>query len=163
MSQKQPHDWREARRLRAWELREKGWRPARIAEALGVTRGAVSQWFKRADEAGVAGLYRRKAPGAKRRLSDEQLGQLPALLAQGAEAHGFRGEVWTCQRVAQVIAKAFGVQYTPQHVGNILRRIGWSRQKPLTQASRRDEAAIAAWREETWPALKKKPPPKDAP
>jgi predicted transcriptional regulator len=25
-----------------------GWRPARIAEALGVTRGAVSQWFKKA-------------------------------------------------------------------------------------------------------------------
>lgn len=163
MSQKQPHDWREARRLRAWKLREKGWRPARIAEALGVTRGAVSQWFKRADEAGVAGLYRRKSPGAKRRLSDEQLAQLPALLEQGAEAHGFRGEVWTCQRVARVIAKAFGVKYTPQHVGNILRRIGWSRQKPLTQASRRDEAAIAAWREETWPALKKRLPQKDAP
>jgi transposase len=159
MSQKQPHDWREARRLRAWELRELGWKPVRIAEALGVTRGAVSQWFKRADEEGVAGLYRRKAPGAKRRLSDEHLAQLPTLLQRGAEAYGFRGEVWTCKRVVQVIEREFGVTYTPQHVGNLLRRVpsgrGWSRQKPLTRASQRDEAAIANWREETWPALKK--------
>jgi transposase len=163
MSQKQPHDWREARRLRAWELRKKGWRPARIAAALGVTRGAVSQWFKRADAEGVAGLSRRKAPGAKRRLSDEQLAQLPALLEQGAEAHGFRGAVWTCTRVAQLIAREFGVTYTPQHVGNLLRQSGWSRQKPLTRASQRDEAAIEHWREETWPALKKRRSPKDAP
>lgn len=163
MSEKQPHDWREARRLRAWELRKKGWRPARIAEALGVTRGAVSQWFKRADAEGVTGLYRRKAPGAKPRLRDEQLAQLPALLEQGAEAHGFRGEVWTCKRVAQVIERKFGVAYTQQHVGNLLRRIGWSRQKPRTRASQRDETAIERWREETWPALKKRLPPKDAP
>jgi len=28
------------------------------------------------------------------------MAQLPALLEQGAEAHGFRGELWTCPRVA---------------------------------------------------------------
>lgn len=163
MRQKQPHDWREARRLRAWELRELGWKPVRIAEALGVTRGAVSQWFKKADEVGVEGLYRRKAPGAKPRLREEQLAQLPALLEQGAEAHGFRGERWTCRRVAQVIVQEFGVRYTPQQVGNLLRKLDWSRQKPLTRASRRDEGAIAAWREETWPALKKRRKLKGAP
>ena len=125
MTKKRPEDWREARRLRAWELREQGWKAARIAEALGVTPGAVSQWFKKADEEGVEGLYRRKAPGPKPRLSEEQRAQLPALLEQGAEAHGFRGAVWTCPRVAKVIEKEFEVTYTQQQVGNILRKIGW--------------------------------------
>jgi len=163
MSKKQPKDWREARRLRAWELKEKGWRSARIAEALGVTRGAVSQWFKQAEAEGVDALAARKHPGPTPRLAPEQLARLPALLARGAEAYGFRGEVWTCKRVAHVIAKEFGVTYTPQHVGNLLRKIGWSRQKPQTRASQRDEAAIARWREEQWPELKKRPQPKDAP
>ena len=139
MTKKQPEDWREARRLRAIELREQDWKAARIAEALGVTRGAVSQWFKRADEEGIEGLYARKASGPKSRLSEEQLAQLPILLEQGAEAHGFRGEVWTCPRVAKVIEREFGVTYTQQHVGEILRKIGWSRQKPITRASQRDE------------------------
>lgn len=163
MTKKRPEDWREARRLRAWELREQGWKPARIAEALGVTPGAVSQWFKKADEEGIEGLYARKAPGPKPRLNEEQLAQLPRLLEQGAEAHGFRGEVWTCPRVAKVIEKAFGVKYTQQQAGKILNKIGWSRQKPMTRASQRDEVAIATWREETWPALKKKPKTKDEP
>jgi len=163
MTKKRPEDWREARRLRAWELREQGWKAARIAEALGVTPGAVSQWFKKADGEGVEGLYRRKAPGPKRRLSEEQMAQLPALLEQGAEAHGFRGELWTCPRVAKVIEKEFAVTYTPQQIGNILRKLGWSRQKPISRAIQRDEVVIAAWREETWPALKKRPETKDAP
>jgi transposase len=163
MSQKQPQAWREARRLRAWELKQKGWRATRIAEACGVTRGAVSQWFKKAEAQGKAALYERKHPGPQPRLSQEQLEQLPALLERGAEAYGFRGEVWTCKRVAQVIAREFGVTYTPQHVGNLLRKLGWSRQKPMKRASQRDEGAIDSWREETWPALKKRRPPKDAP
>ena len=161
MSKKQPKDWREARRLRAWALKEKGWRPARIAEALGVTRGAVSQWFKKAEAEGVEALYGRKHPGPKPRLQAEQLTPLPERLAPGAEAYGFRGEVWTCKRVAHVIAKALGVTYTPQQVGNLLRQLGWSRQKPQTRASQRDEVAIETWRNETWPALKKRQPQRD--
>lgn len=163
MTEKRTKDWREARRMRAWELRKQGWQAVRIAEALGVTRGAVSQWFKRADEEGVEGLYGRKAPGPQPRLSDEQLARLPSLLEAGAEAHGFRGEVWTCPRVAKVIKREFGVTYTQQQVGKILRKIGWSRQKPVTRASQRDEKAIAAWRDERWPALKKRPETKNAP
>ena len=53
MTKRKPADWREARRLRAWELKEKGWKQSRIAEALGVTRGAISQWFKKAKQDGV--------------------------------------------------------------------------------------------------------------
>ena len=95
-------------------------------------------------------------------MSEEQLAQLPVLLEQGAEAHGFRGDVWTRPRVAEVIVQEFGVRYTPQQVGNILRSIGWSRQKPMTRASQHDEEAIAKWREEKWPDLKKKQKQKDA-
>jgi predicted transcriptional regulator len=39
-----PKDWREARRLRAWQLHEQGWKQKDIAAALGVSEGAVSQW-----------------------------------------------------------------------------------------------------------------------
>jgi transposase len=106
---KQASDWREGRRLRAWELKEQGWNQQQIADALGVTKGAVSQWMKRGREGGVEGLKRRVATGAPPRLSEKQQAKLPKLLAQGAPAHGFRGDVWTCERVAEVIRKEFGV------------------------------------------------------
>jgi len=149
--------------MRAWELYCAGWKQTRIAEALGVSEGAVSQWLTRAIRDGVPSLRRRIAPGPTPRLTDAQRAQLPALLEQGAEAHGFRGEVWTTRRVATVIARAFGVRYHPAHVSRLLRAIGWTVQKPIRRASQRDEAAIAAWQAERWPALKKAPTRMDAP
>ena len=114
MSQKKeqkPKDWREVRRLRAWELREEGWSHAAIAKAL---------------------------------------------LDDGATAHGFRGGVWTRKRVRWLIKKHFRVEYTPQHVGRVLRKMGWSRQKPVKRACQRNDEAIEQWRIEKWPQIKKK-------
>ena len=152
-------DWREARRFRAWELREEGWQQNEIAEALGVSPGAVSQWFKEAREEGVEALRSTAGNrGPKRKLTLEQLkAELPPLLERGAEAYEFRGEVWTRARVAKVIRQEFGVKYSPRHVGRLLKQINWTPQKPVERADRRDEEEIAEWYEETFPELKKKP------
>jgi transposase len=150
-------NWREGRRLRAWELHQKGWKQQEIADALGVTQGAVSQWLKRAREGGVEGLRHRPPPGAPPRLSPEQRSQLLELLAQGAEALGFRGDVWTQPRVATLIRDWFGVSYDPSQVGRILKAGGWSSQKPVHRATQRNEEAIRRWREERWPKIKKRP------
>src|SRR5918999_4832216 len=152
----QATNWREGRRLRAWELHQKGWKQQAIAEALGVTQGAVSQWLKRAKEGGVASLPHRPPPGAAPRLSPEQRAQLLALLSQGAEALGFQGDVWTQPRVATLIRDRFGVSYHPAHIGRSLKACGWSSQKPVHRASQRNEAAIQRWKEERWPEIKKR-------
>ena len=156
-------DWREGRRLRAWELSQLGWKQKDIAVALGVTKGAVSQWLKRAREEGPEGLRRRKASGGLPRLSQEQRGELPRLLERGPEAYGFRGAVWTEGRIAEVIRRIFGVSYHPSHVGRILRACGWSLQKPVRRASQRNEEAIRTWVEKRWPVLKKRQKRKGAP
>lgn len=158
-----PQDWREARRLRAWELKEKGWSQRAIVDALGVSKAAVSDWMRRGREGGSEALRTQPKSGAPRRLSDEQRARLPGLLAQGAEHFGFRGEVWTRRRVASVIEWEFGVRYSRAHVGRILKALRWSSQKPVERAQQRDEAAIEHWRSQTWPALQKKPRKKDGP
>ena len=86
---KEATDWREGRRLRAFELKQEGWYQQRIADALGASKGAVSQWMKRAREEGVQALKRQPAPGASPRLSEEQRTKLPELLERGAEAHAY--------------------------------------------------------------------------
>ena len=149
-------DWREGRRLRAFELKQQGWNQRQIARALGVTEGAVSQWMKRArEEGGVEALRKRTSPGAPSRLDKEQRAHLKELLSQGAPAHGFRGDVWTCARVATVIQREFGVSYHPAHISRLIRQLGLSLQKPMRRAIQRDEEAIRHWKEERWPELKK--------
>jgi transposase len=157
-------DWREERRKRAWVLKQHGWPQKQIAAALGVSEGAVSQWLKRArDGGGVEALRRRPPPGTTPRLSEDQRAQLPTLLARGAPAYGFSGDVWTADRVAVVIERTFGVHYHRDSVSRILRACGWSRQQPITRATQRDEGKITAWTQERWPALKKGPTKRERP
>ena len=153
----QASNWREARRLQAWKLKQEGWSQKAIAEALGVSPGAVSQWMSKAQVGGEAALRYRPPPGAPSRLTPHQKQRLLALLAQGPEAHGFQGEVWTQPRVARLIKREFGVSYHPRHMGRLLKSLGWSAQKPAHRASQRDEGAIERWRTETWEEMKKKP------
>jgi transposase len=150
-----PPHWKEARRLQAWHLKQRGWPQRQIAEALGVSEGAVSQWMKRAREEGPEALRHHPPPGAPRRLSAELLTRLPELLQRGPAAYGFRGELWTRRRIAAVMQLEYGISYHPRHVGRLCQAIRWSPQKPIRRARQRDEAAIAQWREETWPAIKK--------
>jgi transposase len=158
---KPPISWSEGRRLRSWELHQMGWTQSKIAEALGVTQAAVSQWLKRAKLGGVQALHDHPAPGPHPLLSPAQLARLQDLLAQGAETFGFLGAIWTRRRVTQLIEDQFGVSYHPGHVSRLLKQIGWSPQRPIVRASQRDEPAIAAWYAERWPALKKSAAAKD--
>jgi transposase len=158
-----PRDWKEGRRLRAWELHEQGWTGSAIAEALGVTRGAVSQWLKAAREGGREALRQRPRGRKAPKLTKMQRAQLPDLLAQGAEAYGFIGDVWTTARVAAVIRREFGVRHHPAHVSRILRELRWTVQKPVKRSTKRDEAAITAFREEREPSLRAKPRTRTAP
>ena len=123
----QPQDWREGRRLRAYELAQQGWKQCRIAEALGVTKGAVSQWLARARDQGVESLKTRKGTGAPPKVTKEQKATLPDLLLKGAMAYGFTGDVWTAERVAAVIEQEWHVKYHSHYVAQLLHDCGWSR------------------------------------
>jgi hypothetical protein len=81
---------------------------------------------------------------------------VPELLSHGAEAYGFRGEFWTCARVATGLWEAFGVSYHKAHVSRLLKRLDWTPQLPIERAAQRDEAVIKQWRAEAWPELKKR-------
>ena len=151
-----PSDRREARRFRAFELKQDGWKQTDIAEALGVSEGAVSQWMKKAREEGKEALKTSPRPGRPLKLSEEERTErLPSLLEKGPEHFGFRGEVWTRKRVRKVIKEKFKVEYDVSQVGRILDQIGWSRQKPDHRSDKRDEKEIEEWKEEEWPRIKK--------
>ena len=148
----QPLGWRAGRRKRALELHAQGWSQRRIVRALGVSQAAVSRWL-------ASGRWLGRAPerrGVKPRLMTKSLCLLPDLLSHGAEVWGFRGELWTCARVAAVIQEEFGVLYSRSHVARLLKTLQWTPQRPIERASQRDEAAIEAWRTVRWPLLKKR-------
>src|SRR3954469_18441057 len=151
-----PQDWREWRRVRALELHQQGWSQRLIAAALGATESAVSRWLAAARTGGREALISRTdRRGVAPKLTPEQLRLIPDFLWHGAEAYGFRGDVWTCGRVAGVIREEFDVSYSNSQVSRLLKKLGWTPRVPITRAIQRDEEAIARWRTESWPKLKR--------
>jgi len=145
----------EARRRQAVHWIRQGQPKAEVARRLGVTWQAVWIWWRTYQRAGAGGLARRKHAGPTPKLPRRKLARLPRLLAQGASAHGFPTEVWTTQRVADLIWRRFRVRYDRDHVCRLLHGFGWSWQKPTGRARERDEQAIQHWVQHTWPRIKK--------
>jgi transposase len=143
--------------MRALELKQQGWKQRDIATALDTTEAAVSQWLAAARSGGPDALLSHTSRrGSIPKLAPEQVRLIPDFLWHGAEAYGFRGDVWTCGRVVDVIAEEFGVSYSKSQVSRLLKRVGWTPQVPITRAIQRDEEAIERWRVESWLALKEK-------
>ncbi len=139
--------------MRALSMRQEGYTQQAIADALDVSPAAVSQWLAAAEAGGADALRSHPPAGRPCRLTAQQKRLIPEFLWHGAEAYGFRGQVWTCTRIARVIQEEFGVSYHKDHVGRLLKELQWTPQVPIKRAIQRDEKAIARWRVEVWPEL----------
>jgi transposase len=147
----------EQRRRQAIVLLMQGMRPAHVARTVGTTRTSVTRWKHAWKAAGKKGLASKPHLGMPPRLIDRQRQKLVKILKRGARKNGYATELWTLERVAEVIEKHFDVSYHPGHVWRVLRSIGWTSQKPERRARERDEKAIAVWRAGDWPRIKKRP------
>lgn len=141
-----------ARRERALGLLRQGQRPSEIALAVGVTDRTVRRWQQAAQR---PKRQARRPPGRPTRLLAQQVRRLERELQRGAFAHGYAGDYWTLDRVAQLIWQLFAVRYHPSGVWHVLRRMGWSCQRPQRRPFGRDDEAVAHWRRYVWPQIKK--------
>lgn len=150
----------EKRRFEAMRLLDQGCNQSETARQLRVARQTVSEWRRQYRQHGSAALRKAGRAGRKPLLDATQLERLAALLLEGPEAHGFPTPLWTCPRVARLIADEFAVDYHEGHVWKILRALNWSPQRPVGRARERNEEAIRTWKRKTWPSIKKKPKPR---
>jgi transposase len=94
----------------------------------------------------------------QRALELLQHGQGPtevASLKRGGYVYGSAEDYWTLDRIAHLIWNLFHVRYRASSVWYLLRRLGWSCQKPQRRSLARDDAAIAHWKRYLWPQVKK--------
>jgi len=126
-----------------------------VAHAVGVSRQSVHNW--RLEFARDKGVWTPPphTGGFKPRLNEKQIKQLERLLDQGAPKHGFVGDYWTGGRIGEVIWKHFKVRYHPDSVSRMLRKAGWSWQKPQRVPLQRDDEAVTYWARRVVPRIKK--------
>jgi len=145
----------EARRRRAGRLFLRGMSQAEVARRCEVSRTTAMRWHRDFEASGIAGLTSKGPRGRPSRLSAADLRKVERILLQGPLKHGYRTDLWSLPRVAEVIKKTTGESYHPGHVWRILRRLGWSPQRPTTRAKEKDEKAVQRWIRSQWPRIKK--------
>lgn len=145
----------EARRLKAVPYFRRDSSERYIAKKLGVSPIAVHQWKVAWNEKGVQGL-KAKRYGHPSKLSLKKEKEVKKKILEGALAHGFPGDYWTMNRVTSAVYAWTRVWYEDRSVWHLLKRLGFSCQKPIRRAVERDEKAIRTWTKEIWPQIKKR-------
>src|SRR5437867_11252433 len=146
---------RERVRLAAADLMEAGASDREVARRFRASRMSANRWRRALAAGGRPALASKGAGGARCKLSPVQLRELDTVLEAGPAAWGWdEDQCWTLARIAEVVRRRFGVEYTLAGLDLLLHRMGWSVQVPARRAAERDEEQIAAWREGTWPGIK---------
>ena len=148
-------DLLEDRRKRALALLDSGESLNEVGRRIGCHASSVMRWRDARRRGGAKALRVRISPGRPLKLNREQRRRLVNLLLQGPMMHGYRTNLWTTARIAELIRNRFGIQYHRDHVGRLMHSLNWSPQKPERRALERDEKAIARWQQKDWPRIKK--------
>ena len=151
------HAPRVALRLEAIMLSVQGQTSGQIAQGLQVDRTRVHAWIGAWNEHGDEGLLEGHRSGRPAELSAAQREQLADLLESGPVAYGLNTGVWTSPLIAQIIEEEFAVSYHPGHVRHLLKRLGFSVQRPKTRLVQADPRKQNRWIRYTHPNLKKTP------
>ena len=134
-----------------------GLRQTAAAKTYGVSLRAVNKWVAIDKGGGLRALKpkrrgRRLGQGGRLRVAQAQrirsliVGKLPDQLK-------LPFYLWTRAAVASLMAREYGLTVSLTTVGRYLRAWGMSPQKPVRRAYERNDAAIAQWLSEEYPAI----------
>jgi len=147
----------ERRRRKAMKLLEEGFSMNEVGRRIGAAPISVKRWRDQRDKNGDQALAPKPVPGRPPKLDPRQKKKLLKILLKGAIRNGYRTELWTTARIVEIIEANFGVKYHRDHIGRLMKSLGWSWQKPERRALERDEEKIEKWKREDWPRIKKTP------
>lgn len=149
----------EALRMRTVRAVINGMTQTEAAKRFGVTRGTVNLWVNRFHREGERSLKARKQgrPKGGGNLLGLQAAQIVRTITDKTpEQIKMPFLLWTREAVQMLIEQKTGVRYSLQHVGRLLRRWGFTPQKPVRKAWEQDAKAVEYWISEEYPKIRSK-------
>lgn len=138
------------------KLEKEGKTQDQIAKLLDCSQAWVSKILIRYRQLGDEKLLVKGKPkGKTSKLSPTQIEALKLMLVAGALAYEFPTDNWTQGRIVELVKDKFSVEYHPAHISWVMKKIGFTLQKPVHKSYRQSEAEIENWKKDTLPALKK--------
>ena len=149
------HKTRETIRIRAVKRIEAGESPEVIAKALGYHRSCIYDWIAKYREGGIEALKTRPIPGAKPKLSGKHLQWLhKTIVDKNPLQLKFSFALWTRAMVRDLIAREFQVKLSEVSIGRLLKKLGFTAQKPLHRAYQQNPQLVLAWQASELPRIR---------
>ena len=149
-----PKDTQEYIRGRVVVMHQAGELPEDIARYFGVSIRSVYHWVSQYAQHGDAALKTKPHPGPPSKISDDQLQELAEILRDKNTAQfDLDFALWTLPRIQLVIKERFGISFSVPWTGTLVRRLGFSPQRPKVVATQQDPEKVARWMEHTLPTL----------
>ncbi len=146
-------------RERGIKMRNKGMSYQDIGDILEVHHTTVSTWYakyKRDGKNGIKILPRGRKEGDKKTLSPSQEAQIiQRLIDTTPKQLKFKYVLWTREAVKKLIKHEFGEDMPISTVGKYLQRWEFTSQVPIKRAYERNDKAVQAWLEGTYPEIEK--------
>jgi transposase len=124
-------------RLHCLLLKERGLTNIEVAEILLVVPETISDWLHLYQEGGLETLCRLETGGSDGFLNPEQIGLLQAEL----DKHVFQ----TAKHVCAWVEEQFAITYSERGMRDLLKRLGYTRQKAHLVPAQADVEAQAAF------------------
>jgi putative transposase len=149
----------EERRRKAVRMVLDGTPKEDVSRSVGASITSVNNWCRAYAKSGkkndLDALSASKHTGRPSRMTGAQLDRLGNMLLLGAEHYGYEVDLWTTERVAELIEEKFGITYHPDHVRKILHGMDFSSQKAEGWAREHDEEKVREWVRDVLPDIKK--------
>lgn len=150
------HEQSEYIRIQAVKaVRQKNQSPEDVIKTFGLHRSNIYKWLEKYDANGFGALRSAKSKGPAPKLSLKQKERLANYLLKNPTQLRFEYALWTVPMIVELIAVKFDVLYSGVQVGRLLKKLGFSKQKPLERAYQQDPEKVAEWLKKSYPAIKK--------
>jgi len=148
------HETLEQLRRDAVRRVEAGESPEAVAAGLGINRRTIYRWLQAYHYGGAGALAAKPIPGAPPKLDAQQLAQLAQMIRDDTPLqYKFEFALWTLAIVRELIKRSFGVSLSEVSVGRLMKRLGFTPQRPLYRAWQQDATLVEHWRDNEYPKI----------
>lgn len=161
MKSKKPIDGRsfshatlEEMRMSAIARVEAGESPEKVIEGLGLNRRTIYKWLAAYHYGGEDALKAKPIPGAPPKLDGTQMAKLAKIIRDKNPLQlKFEYALWTLAIIREVIRRQFDVSLSEVSVGRLMKRLGFTPQRPLYRAWQQDAKLVDQWRAKDYPKI----------
>lgn len=148
------HEMLECMRVDAVKRVQAGESPEYVATGLGINRRTIYRWLSAYHYGGDKALAAKPIPGAPPKVDAKQMQKLARIVrTKNPLQLNFDFALWTLAIIRELIRREFDVSLSEVSVSRLMKRLGFTPQRPLYRAWQQDATLVENWREQEFPAL----------